>query len=76
MHRARLKALTDQLDASDVTFDGEPTELGRGNAEVKELISILRCSGFDGFIVLGADNRLVGDLRAAVDRFVHLIDTM
>ncbi len=76
MHRARLKALTDQLDVSDVTYDGRPTELGRGNAEIKELISILRCSGFDGFMVLGAENRLAGGLRECVDRFLHLLDNV
>ena len=69
-------AYAGSLDVSDVTYDGRPAELGRGNAEIKELISILRSSGFDGYMVLGVDNRLVGDLRATVARFSHLLDTI
>ena len=76
MHTSRLKGSIDQLDISDVTFDGTPVPLGHGNAEIKELISILRCSSFDGSMVLSAENRLTGDLNDAVDRFIHLLDTM
>jgi aminoglycoside 3-N-acetyltransferase len=64
----RLKRFTDQLDLHDATFAGEPTRIGYGNGEVKELVSILRCSSFDGTIVLGAGNAAVADLRqTAID---------
>jgi len=75
-YRNRLKRYTDQLDVEDCTFEGEATPLGRGNAEIKELISILRCSGFGGLMVLGSGNAAVGDLGEAVGRFTRLLDTM
>jgi len=75
-YRNRLKRYTDQLDVEDCIFEGQATPLGRGNAEIKELISILRCSGFGGLMVLGAGNAAVGDLGEAVGRLTQLLDTM
>jgi hypothetical protein len=75
-YNSKLKRFTDQLDLEDCTFDGTPARLGRGNAEIKELISILRCSSFSGYMVLGAGNRFIGDLRASTDAFLHLLDNM
>ncbi len=71
---SKLKPFMDQLDVEDCTFDGRFTSLGRGNAEIKELISILRCSSFAGYMVLGAANQNVGDLGSAAGAFLHLLD--
>jgi aminoglycoside 3-N-acetyltransferase len=72
--RNRLKRFVDQLDVEDCTWDGTPTPLARGNGEIAELVSILRCSGFRGYMVLGAGNRGVGDIAAAADRFAELLE--
>ena len=46
------KGLVQQLYVKDGKLSGEPTEPGMGNGEVKELISSLRCRGFDGPMVI------------------------
>ncbi len=46
------KSIVRQLYVKDGMFDGTPTELGLGNGEVKELISILRCRSFNGPMVI------------------------
>lgn len=74
--RNRLKRFVDQLDVEDCTWDGMPTPLARGNGEIAELVSILRCSGFRGYMVLGTGNRAVGDLAAATDRFAELLENI
>jgi len=35
-----------------MTFAGEPTLLSRGNAEIKEMVSVLRCRCFGGPMVI------------------------
>jgi len=75
-YRTRLRHVIDQLDVADATFDGAPQSLAHGNAEIKELISILRCVSFAGDMVLSARNRFVADLRRTADRFMQLLDEM
>lgn len=65
-----------QLDLADVTWDGRPTTLAGGNAEVKELISIVRCHSFAGFMTLGGGGSYPGTLAEAVANFTELLDTM
>ncbi len=65
-----------QLDLVDATWDGNATMLAGGNAEVKELVSILRCHNFSGWMVLGGGAAFPGDLAAAKDNFVQLLETM
>jgi aminoglycoside 3-N-acetyltransferase len=72
----KLKRFTDQLDIEDCTFDATYTCLGQGNAEIKELISILRCASFSGYMVLGAGNRATGDLGQTLRSFLDLLDRM
>ncbi len=74
--RSKVRRFVDQLDIEDSLFDGRPTALARGNAEIKELISILRCSSFSGPFVLGSGNRPVADLRETVGRFEELLQAM
>jgi sugar phosphate isomerase/epimerase len=74
--RNRLKRFMDQLDVEDSTFEGTPTPLAEGNAEIKELISILRCSSFAGYMVLGSGNRAIGHLREIAARFEGLLEAL
>ncbi len=52
VYRSRLKNHIGMLYLSDATFGGEYTLPGRGNGEVRELLSILRCRSFSGRVVL------------------------
>ena len=65
-----------QLDAVDQTWAGEAARLACGNAEIKELISILRCGNFAGFITLGGGAAYPGTLEEAVSDFTSLLDNM
>jgi hypothetical protein len=75
-YKGKLRRFVDQLDLEDCTYDGTPTPLACGNAEVKEMISSLRCSSFGGTMVLGAGNRPVENLRQTVTRFMGLLENM
>ena len=75
-YKGTCRCYVDQLDVEDCTFDGTPRPLAQGNAEIKEMISILRCSSFAGDMVLGAGNRTVGTLRETTDRFMELLGSM
>ena len=64
----------DQLDIEDGTFVGIPAMLMCGNAEIKELVSILRCSSFNGFMTLSAANRAVGNIVETAAVFRKLLN--
>ncbi len=74
--RQRLHRYVDQLDLEDATFDGTTQPLGLGNAEIKEMISVLRCRSFSGPMVLTSSNKEVGDIREAAHRFQALLEAM
>ncbi len=65
-----------QLDIADCTWDGTATELAGGNAEIKELISILRCGNFSGYFCLGGGSVYPSDLTEAADNFRVLLQNM
>ena len=65
-----------QLDVADVTWDQRPARLARGNAEIKELISILRCHHFSGWLTLGGGALYPGSLQQAQSDFLTLLDNM
>jgi aminoglycoside 3-N-acetyltransferase len=50
--QSRIKHYIGMLYLNDATFAGDYTLPGRGNGEVKELLSILRCRSFSGRVVL------------------------
>jgi hypothetical protein len=77
-YKCKLRRYVDQLDVADALYDGTPQPLGEGNAEIKEMISILSAGGFAGTMVLAEGNRRVGTgaLRDAVERFERLLVTM
>ena len=65
-----------QLDIVDMTWDERYTAFAGGNAEIKELISIVRCHNFSGFMTLGGGGSYPGTLTEAVANFTELLDTM
>lgn len=75
-YRHRLRRFIDRVDAEDGGFDGTPRPLGRGNGEIKEILSILRCCSFAGDVTLGARNRFTGTLLDAARAMDDLLDSM
>lgn len=61
------KSLVGQLYVKDGGSDGEPTEPGFGNGEVKELISILRCRSFSGPMVIWPRESIASSCQAFWD---------
>lgn len=74
--KKKLRRFMDQLYIEDATFAGNPTALANGNAEIKELVSILRCSSFDGYMVLADGNKQSGNLKAVTESFIKLLENM
>lgn len=75
-YKQKLRRFVDQLDVEDARFDGTSAPLARGNAEIKEMISILRCASFDGWLVLGSKHGAGETLVQVVDRLIGLLDRM
>lgn len=76
-NRGKLKRHTIQLMLADgCGRSGWPayTEPGRGQGEVKELVSILRCRSFSGLLTLSASPEVAFPEAAAA--FWRLLDTM
>ncbi len=65
-----------QLDVVDGLWDGTPETLACGNGEIKELISILRCHNFAGYLCLGGGSDYPGTLKEAADELAWLLDNM
>lgn len=65
-----------QLDINDAKWDGEATALTRGNGEIKELVSILRCHNFAGTFTLGGGYFYKGTLAGAVKDFENMLENM
>ena len=75
-YRRHLRRFIDQVDLEDCLFDGTPRELARGHAEIREIVSILRCGSFAGLMVLSPRNRGVGGLPEAAAAFDRLLETL
>lgn len=75
-YKSKLRRFVDQLDVVDGTYDGRPQCLACGNAEVKEMISILRCASFSGYLSLSAGNRSTATLAQAAARLEFLLQRM
>jgi len=74
---SHIRKYIGQLYINDAVFSGVAQPAGYGNAEVKELMSILRCRSFNGCFTikhgLGEGPAL---FREAVGRFWQLLDAM
>ncbi|OGV46665.1 MAG: hypothetical protein A2017_13735 [Lentisphaerae bacterium GWF2_44_16] len=75
-YKQKLKRFIDQLDIEDALFSGIFETPANGSAEIKEMISILRCASYSGFMTLGAKNRIVSNLNDTVSSFISLLKTM
>jgi aminoglycoside 3-N-acetyltransferase len=75
-YRKKHKRFIVQVDVEDMTFTGEQKPFARGNAEIKEVLSALRCVSFSGRFTLGARNRFSGSLLDCAAQFSELIDNM
>lgn len=62
-----------QLDIEDALFDGTPSLLASGNAEIRELISILRCASFSGFMTISGRNRNLGSAKDLTEKVIKLL---
>lgn len=62
-----------QLDIEDVLFDGTPAPLASGNAEIRELVSILRGASFSGFMTISGSNEKNSGLKDLVKKFTALL---
>ena len=72
----RFIKIMGQLDVVDAVWDGTVKTLARGNGEIKELMSILRCHNFAGFFCLGGGSGYPGTLKEAADDLIWLLDNM
>ena len=70
----KLKRYVGYLAISDGSRLGAPCVPGNGNGEVKELISILRCSSFKGWFSLGAAPSAMLAFDEITDGFYRLLD--
>ena len=61
----RFIKTTAQLDLTDAKWDGTPAKLAQGNGEVLEMLSILRCANFAGFVTLAGGHAYPGTLAEA-----------
>ena len=75
-YKQKLRRFIEELEVEDVCYDGTPQPLAHGNAEVREMISILRCASFNGYLLLGAGNRHCSTLPEAAQRLAELLDSM
>lgn len=75
-HANRFINYMAQLDVNDGTRDGISTRLACGRAEIKEIISILRCRKFDGVLTIGGGSLYPATPQEAVADFTALLDNM
>lgn len=75
-YKQKVRRFVDQLDVADALYDGTPAPLARGNAEIKEMISILRCAGFEGWMTLTSFHAAGEALGRVCDRLAGLLDKM
>ncbi|MBP5299852.1 MAG: AAC(3) family N-acetyltransferase [Victivallales bacterium] len=64
------------LDVNDALWDGAPRALARGNAEIKELVSIIRCRNFPGLLVLGGGAPCAQPAREFLAGFRALLNSI
>lgn len=65
-----------RLYISDATSAGRPTMPGEGNGQVKEILSALRCRGFDGVVTLRAGLHNTRAFPRVAELFWQMLDTM
>jgi len=75
-YRGLLRRSTQRLYVADALFTGEPALPGRGNAEVKEILSALRCRSFGGYVTLRCAEKGAEGFRDTAAAFWKLLESM
>ncbi|MHB9025330.1 MAG: AAC(3) family N-acetyltransferase [Armatimonadota bacterium] len=75
-YRGTLRKRLAHFYIDDGAFDGHDAWPGQGNGEVKEIISMLRCRGYDGVMTLRSPAPGVPAFRQAAAAFWKLLDEM
>lgn len=75
-YRGDLRRYVERFYVDDATVKGTATLPGRGNGEVKEILSMLRCRGYQGVVTLRSHERGVEGFRRAAAAFWRLLDEM
>lgn len=76
-YKGKLRKQSAQFYVDDYSvLDHTPVAAGQGNAEVKEIISMLRCRGYDGVLTIRSHENGHPAFRAAAAAFWKLLDTM
>ncbi len=70
--QGKFRKYITQLDIEDALFDGSSALPGNGNAEIRELVSILRCASFSGYMTISGINRSFGSARELAEQFLSL----
>jgi aminoglycoside 3-N-acetyltransferase len=78
LYKGSLRHLVRHVELRDVVREtGEPTPLGRGNAEITEIMSNLRCRSYGGFFCLWPlPGPSVEGFRAAAQAFWRVLDSI
>ena len=71
-----MKRLIGQLIVNDGLWDGTRKLPGQGNAEIKELISILRCRSFSGLMTIAPIGEGSDAFHESAEAFWKLLKTM
>lgn len=75
-YHGSIRTKTQHFYIDDGTSDGIYAVPGQGNAEVKEIISILRCRSYDGIMTLRSHEPKVEGFRRAAAAFWNLLNNM
>lgn len=75
-YRGLLRHQTKHFYMDDGTFGGKPTFPGRGNGEVAEILSMLRCRGYDGVITLRSHGGGAEAFKEAAGWFWRVLDNI
>jgi aminoglycoside 3-N-acetyltransferase len=70
-YRKLIKPGIGSLIVNDGLSTGERTQLGQGLAEIKELVSIMRCRSFSGLFILEAES--CGAFRQTMVDFLNIL---
>ena len=65
-----------QLDMADACYDGTAAKFACGNGELRELLSILRCHNFPGWVCLGGGAAYPGTFVDAVNDFIKTLENI
>ncbi|MHB9035986.1 MAG: AAC(3) family N-acetyltransferase [Armatimonadota bacterium] len=75
-YKGLIRKMSEHYYIDDALKSGEQTLPGRGNGEVKEIISMLRCRSYDGLLTLRSPVPGIDGFRESAAAFWKLLDNM